>query len=399
VSTSKQPTGAALRGEVLETGQRLVRAQPLAFAVGNMVRRVLHFIREEEAEEVGARGEGERADSLGGTPEKEVAPEGPGTPEGGSFGLPPHMRRHMLHREISLHRLFELNKLDLSGAAGAEEDSEESEEWGENRSTGGGEGGGGRGGGGRAAGRRKAAGPWQGKHGIIEAINELIDELDDVMHTFEDQAVEHVHSREIILTVGSSDATKAFMLGAAKKRNFEAVVAEGAPGLRGHDFARELAGRGVQSTLIADSAIFAMMARVNKVVVGAHAMLADGGVMAPIGTHLVALVAKRHNVPFVVVVGLHKLTPFYPHDPQVVANDFRTPQEVIDPDVLAEAYQGDGTGRTDLELRVPSPTYDYVPPRLISLLVTDQQGGLNPSYVYRLLSEFYSPEDYNLGFE
>jgi len=33
------------------------------------------------------------------------------------------------------------------------------------------------------------------------------------------------------------------------------------------------------------------------------------------------------------------------------------------------------------------------------LLVTDQQGGLNPSYVYRLLSEFYSPEDYDLGFD
>ena len=121
--------------------------------------------------------------------------------------------------------------------------------------------------------------------------------------------------------------------------------------------------------------------------------------MAPTGTHLVALVARRHNVPFVVVVGLHKLTPFYPHDSQVVANDFRSPQEVADPDVLAEAYQGNGADRTDLELRVPSPTYDYVPPKLISLLVTDQQGGLNPSYVYRLLSEFYSPEDYDLGFD
>lgn len=393
MSTSKQPTGAGLRAEVRETGQRLVRAQPLAFAVGNMVRRVLHYIREEEADEAGGPGEG--SSEVGGTPEKEVAPERPGTPEGGA-GLPPHMRRHMLHREISLHRLFELSKLDISSVNTADEDSDE--ELGDNRSTGS-EGGGGRGGGGRGAGRRRQAGPWQGKHSIIEAINELIDELDDVMHTFEDQAVEHVHSREIILTVGSSDAAKAFMLGAAKKRNFEAVVAEGAPGLRGHEFARELASRGVQSTLIADSAIFAMMARVNKVVVGAHAMLADGGVMAPTGTHLVALVARRHNVPFVVVVGLHKLTPFYPHDSQVVANDFRSPQEVADPDVLAEAYQGNGADRTDLELRVPSPTYDYVPPKLISLLVTDQQGGLNPSYVYRLLSEFYSPEDYDLGFD
>ena len=36
-----------------------------------------------------------------------------------------------------------------------------------------------------------------------------------------------------------------------------------------------LAEAGISTTLIADSAIFAMMARVNKVIVGAHAVLAN----------------------------------------------------------------------------------------------------------------------------
>ena len=42
-------------------------------------------------------------------------------------------------------------------------------------------------------------------------------------------------------------------------------------------------------TLIADAAVFAMMARVNKVIVGAHAVMANGGLIATAGCHLLAL--------------------------------------------------------------------------------------------------------------
>ena len=45
--------------------------------------------------------------------------------------------------------------------------------------------------------------------------------------------------------------------------------------------------------------------------------------------------------------------------------------------------------------QVPNPIWDYIPPELISLFVTDT-GGHTPSYVYRLLAEFYSREDYTL---
>ena len=49
----------------------------------------------------------------------------------------------------------------------------------------------------------------------------------------------------------------------------QVVVAEGAPKYGGHQMARKLAQAGINTTAIADSAIFAMMARVNKV--GIHA--------------------------------------------------------------------------------------------------------------------------------
>jgi translation initiation factor eIF-2B subunit beta len=61
------------------------------------------------------------------------------------------------------------------------------------------------------------------------------------------------------------------------------------------------------------------------VLVGAHAVLANGGVIAPAGVHLVALAAQRHSIPFVVLVGLHKLSPLFPHDPEVVFNGEEEP--------------------------------------------------------------------------
>ena len=57
--------------------------------------------------------------------------------------------------------------------------------------------------------------------------------------------------------------------------------------------------------------------------VGAHALLANGGVMAAVGARLVALAAQRHAVPFVVLAGLHKLSPLFPHDPAITFNEFK----------------------------------------------------------------------------
>jgi translation initiation factor eIF-2B subunit beta len=183
----------------------------------------------------------------------------------------------------------------------------------------------------------------------------------------------------------------------------------------------------IQTTCITDSAVFAMMARANMVVVGAHAVLANGGMLgvvrfalsrfvsqvclfhaslltaalfhpafcAQCGLHLVALAASRHAVPFVVLTGLHKLSPLFPHDPDVTLNDLKSPAQLLDFDAIADSLPADGQG-VGPDLHVPNPFLDYVPPPLISLFITDA-GCHCPSYVYRLLTEYYSPEDMNLA--
>ena len=61
--------------------------------------------------------------------------------------------------------------------------------------------------------------------------------------------------------------------------------------------AASLSKNKIQTTLIADSSMFGIMARVNKVIIGTHTVMADGGLRAVCGTHAVALAAKYYSVP------------------------------------------------------------------------------------------------------
>jgi len=118
---------------------------------------------------------------------------------------------------------------------------------------GGGSGGGaaGVGAGGAGGARRAGAGSkpaktdvWRGRHAVLEAINELLEELEGIQHLICEQALEHVHSNETILTVGYSRTVHLFLREAAKKRRFQVVVAEGGPSYQGQRLAKDLASDG-----------------------------------------------------------------------------------------------------------------------------------------------------------
>ncbi|KAL5578814.1 hypothetical protein UlMin_011256 [Ulmus minor] len=199
-------------------------------------------------------------------------------------------------------------------------------------------------------------------------------------------------SFEVILTLGSSRTVLEFLCAAKeKKRSFRVFVAEGAPRYQGHLLAKELVSRGLQTTLITDSAVFAMISRVNMVIVGAHAVMANGSVIAPVGLNMVALAAQRHAVPFVVLADSHKLCPLYPHNPEVLLNELRSPSELLDFGEFSDCMDF-GNGAASPLLHVVNPTFDYVPPKLVSLFITDA-GGYNPSYMYQLIADYYSADD------
>eukprot|EP00005_Dracoamoeba_jomungandri_P014347 CAMPEP_0174269936 /NCGR_PEP_ID=MMETSP0439-20130205/42748_1 /TAXON_ID=0 /ORGANISM="Stereomyxa ramosa, Strain Chinc5" /LENGTH=258 /DNA_ID=CAMNT_0015358963 /DNA_START=286 /DNA_END=1059 /DNA_ORIENTATION=+ len=225
--------------------------------------------------------------------------------------------------------------------------------------------------------------PLRIKGEVQEAVGELEEDLTNLYINIAEQAPQHIHANEVIMTVGLSHTVREFLKAAARKINFEVVVVETGPSYSGYESAAFLTKEGVNVTLITDAAIFAMMARVNKVIVGTHAVLANGGLVALAGTHSLALAAKHHEVPFVVCVGLYKLCPIYPAHGQDGLNTMHSPGSILKFDeAVAEIEHVD----------VQNPAFDYVPPELISLYLTNV-GGHSPFYIYRLLAEYYHPND------
>lgn len=225
------------------------------------------------------------------------------------------------------------------------------------------------------------------KQSVLEAIEEVIlSDLLDLHKSINEQATSHIHSGEIMLVHGRSKTVELFLkAAAAKKRNFQVIVCEGAPGNTGRDMARVLKESDIEAILIPDSAAFAVMPRVNKVLLASHAVLANGGLVSHSGCNLVAMAAKHHSVPVVCVTGMFKLCPMYPHEGQDTLNDLISPSSVIDYSELSNHLMA--------EVEFINPIHDYIQPEHVSLYVTNV-GSFQPSFIYRLLAEYYHTDDW-----
>ncbi|KAG0292935.1 Translation initiation factor eIF-2B subunit beta [Dissophora globulifera] len=319
ISKSNWTTCNQLVTIVKTVGQRLVQANPTELAVGNIVRRVLHVIREEfhEAEStISHKNQASTSEFL-------AAP---------------------LTTSSSMYNLL--------GETGSTPD-------------------------------KNLQFPSSLRSNIIQEIREIKDELENIYDNIKNQASLQIHSNEIIMTIGRSKTVEEFLKMAAVKRKFQVLVAESAPSYSGQEMALELSKAGIETTVIPDSAVFAVMSRVNKVILGTHAVLANGGLVAISGTHMMAAAAKHHSIPVVVCTGLYKLSPLYPYDEDTFNVQFN-------PDSVLGFEEGDLIDK----VTVTNPYYDYVSPEFVNLFITNQ-GGHPPSYLYRLIVENYDPNDHS----
>jgi len=221
------------------------------------------------------------------------------------------------------------------------------------------------------------------KFSVIDGIKDLISELENVYSAISDQATEIIQGNEVILTYGSSKSVECLLLSAAKKRSFHVIIVENPPTNNAHQLIRCLVDVGIKTTLILNTAVFGVMQKVDKVIIGTSAVMANGGLIAPTGTHQIALAANYFSIPVIVVNGLFKLTPLYPIDHDTF-NNLINPKHIL-PFEQASLLKN---------VNAMEPEFDYVPPELIKMFVTNDKNYIT-SYIYRLLAEFYHPNDYN----
>ena len=126
--------------------------------------------------------------------------------------------------------------------------------------------------------------------------------------------------------------------------------------------ASSLSSIGISTFLVPDSSIYAIMSRVNKVILSAHAILANGGMFSITGSLLAANAARVHSTPVVVCAGQFKLTPLWNLYHDFGALDFADPSAVL----------GFEEGNLVDKVDVLNPYYDYVGPELIDVYITNE---------------------------
>jgi len=102
------------------------------------------------------------------------------------------------------------------------------------------------------------------------------------------------------------------------------LVCESAPSYAGHQTAKLLSDKNISTTLIPDASVYALMSRVDKVIISTHAIMANGGLVTHSGAYMIALAAQQHSVPVYVIGASYKMTPLYPFD-------FLTYNELLSP--------------------------------------------------------------------
>jgi len=106
----------------------------------------------------------------------------------------------------------------------------------------------------------------------------------------------------------SSTVQKALLRARSLSVSYRVICLEARPLGEGVSLAEELAAAGIEVTLIADSAIFQLMPRVDLVLVGGDAVT-PGGLINKIGTAGLALAAREKGVPFYALCHTEKIWP------------------------------------------------------------------------------------------
>lgn len=154
-------------------------------------------------------------------------------------------------------------------------------------------------------------------------------------------------------------------------KRLSVIATETRPVMQGSRLtAFELQHDGIDVSLIPDTAVGHMMAKsaIKRVIVGADRVLRSGHVFNKIGTYQVAILARRHRVPFYVAAPLSTFD--FESSPEEVMIEERSVDEVVKVGKKRIAPKG---------VRIFNPAFDMTPPELITGIITEK-GVLKPPF-------------------
>lgn len=224
---------------------------------------------------------------------------------------------------------------------------------------------------------------------IIQGIRELIDnEITNVYALIEPMLTEMIHDNETLLVpTPTLEIILKFLIKARLKRKFTVLVPENYPNhtQAAHAFVKQLGAHDIDTVLIADTTIYAVMLRVGKVIIGALGVCANGGCLLNAGVGYIVECAKEFKTPVCAVAGLYKLSPVYPYNSM----------DLVEMGNAGKVLPYSESQLVDSVAAVGNPLTDYVSPDNIDIYITNL-GGFAPSFIYRIVLDNYRPDDNDL---
>lgn len=175
-----------------------------------------------------------------------------------------------------------------------------------------------------------------------------------------------ISNGDVILTFGCSSLIN-FIFEEAHRRkvDFRVIVVDSRPFLEGQELLRRLTASGIPCTYVLINAVGFVMPEVTKILLGTHALLSNGYVMARTGTAQVALVARSFNVPVLVCCETHKFSERFQTD-AIVYNELGNPDDLIMSNKCRLMNWESQNKLCPLNLN-----YDITPPELVTAVVTE----------------------------
>jgi ribose 1,5-bisphosphate isomerase len=158
-------------------------------------------------------------------------------------------------------------------------------------------------------------------------------------------------------------------------KRIHVYATETRPRFQGRITASILLKHGIPVTMIVDDAARYFMKDIDKVIVGADAVTANGAVVNKIGTSMIALAARESNVRTFVAAETYKFSPETMIG-EVVAIEQRSTDEMIGESELRELPK----------VEIKNPSFDVTPPEYIDLIITEK-GIIPPQGAILVLQE------------
>ncbi len=228
------------------------------------------------------------------------------------------------------------------------------------------------------------------KQDAIKTASAFIENSRTALQRIGEIGARRIRDGDVLLTHCNSTAAIAVIKTAwAQGKKIHVFVTETRPRFQGWITTKELTEAGIPVTLILDDAVRFFVGEVDKVIVGADAITANGAIVNKIGTSMIALAAREARVRVFVAAETYKFSP------ETMIGELVSIEERPASEIISEA---DAQKLPNVQVR--NPAFDITPPEYVDLIITER-GIIPPQGAIMIIQEtmgMLTPEEL-LGYQ